>query len=49
MEQYVQSALKDQATGAALPYAICDRQREVVVGTTRFLDLDYWSWPPKFR
>jgi RimJ/RimL family protein N-acetyltransferase len=46
MEQYVQSALKDQASGATLPYAICDRQRDVLVGTTRFLDLDYWSWPP---
>jgi RimJ/RimL family protein N-acetyltransferase len=46
MEQYVQAALRDQAAGSALPYAICDRQREAVVGTTRFLDLDYWSWPP---
>jgi RimJ/RimL family protein N-acetyltransferase len=46
MENYVQAALEDQATGCALPFAICDLEREMVVGTTRFLDLDYWSWPP---
>ncbi len=46
MEDYVQAALADQATGYALPFAIVDRRHELVVGTTRFLDLDYWSWPP---
>lgn len=46
MERYVQAALEDQRTGWALPFAVCDLRSRSVVGTTRFLDLDYWSWPP---
>jgi N-acetyltransferase len=46
MTRYVQAALEDQGTGWALPFALWDRHREAVVGSTRFLDLDYWSWPP---
>jgi RimJ/RimL family protein N-acetyltransferase len=46
MGKYVQAALEDQGTGWALPFAIYDLRRKAVVGTTRFLDLDYWSWPP---
>jgi N-acetyltransferase len=46
MGHYVQAALEDQDTGWALPFAIYDRYCKAIVGTTRFLDLDYWSWPP---
>jgi RimJ/RimL family protein N-acetyltransferase len=46
MAQYVGAALEDQSTGWALPFAIRDLQRRAIVGSTRFLDLDYWSWPP---
>jgi N-acetyltransferase len=46
MGRYVEAALEDQGTGWALPFAVYDRHREAIVGTTRFLDLDYWSWPP---
>lgn len=46
MVPYVQAALADQGSGMALPFALHDLRREAVVGTTRFLDLDYWSWPP---
>ena len=46
MTRYVQAALADQSTGWALPFAIYDMRSRVVVGSTRFLDLDYWSWPP---
>jgi len=46
MERYVKAALEDQGTGWALPFALYDLHRGTVVGTTRFLDLDYWSWPP---
>lgn len=44
--RYVQAALADQGTGWALPFALYDLRTEAVVGSTRFLDLDYWSWPP---
>jgi N-acetyltransferase len=46
MADYVQAALADQGTGWALPFAIYDLHSQAVVGTTRFLDLDYWTWPP---
>ena len=46
MTAYVQAALADQGTGWALPFGVYDRRRGEIVGTTRFLDLDYWSWPP---
>ncbi len=50
MHAYVTAALDDERTGWALPFAIrrCDDDR--IVGSTRFLDLDYWgepgAWPP---
>jgi RimJ/RimL family protein N-acetyltransferase len=46
MERYVEAVLEDQGTGWALPFAIYDLRRRAIVGTSRFLDLDYWSWPP---
>lgn len=50
MTEYIEAALADQKTGGALPFAIYDLRRQAVVGSTRFLDLDYWSspsaWPP---
>lgn len=45
MTEYVQAALEDQSTGWCLPFVARDGGREVI-GSTRFLDLDYWSWPP---
>jgi len=49
MTRYVQAALEDQGTGWALPFAIYDLHSQAVVGATRFLDLDYWTWPPPGR
>jgi RimJ/RimL family protein N-acetyltransferase len=46
MVSYVRSALEDHRTGWALPFAIRDLRGQAVVGSTRFLDLDYWAWPP---
>ena len=46
MARYVQAALADQGTGWTLPFAIYDLHSQAIVGSTRFLDLDYWSWPP---
>jgi RimJ/RimL family protein N-acetyltransferase len=46
MARYVESALADRRTGWALPFAVLDGRGERVLGSTRFLDLGYWSWPP---
>ncbi|MFF4416111.1 GNAT family N-acetyltransferase [Streptosporangium sp. NPDC001559] len=48
MSAYVRSALDDQLTGWALPFAIRSLSSGRVIGTSRFLDLDYWSWPPSW-
>lgn len=42
---YVQSALREQAAGRALPFATVLRASETVVGTTRFGNIEYWAWP----
>jgi RimJ/RimL family protein N-acetyltransferase len=50
MHDYVLSALEDERTGWALPFAVRLGESERIVGSTRFLDLAYWtdpmSWPP---
>ncbi|MFI2642282.1 GNAT family N-acetyltransferase [Streptomyces sp. NPDC018610] len=47
---YVERALADQAAGRALPFAVIRAADGRVVGSTRFLELDYWQgplvWPP---
>jgi len=46
MRAYTTAALDDESSGWALPFVIRDRATDRVVGTSRFLDLDYWSSPP---
>lgn len=46
MTEYIEAALADQRTGSALPFAIYDLRSQAIVGSTRFLDLDYWTTPP---
>ena len=41
MARYVQAALADQGTGWTLPFAVYDLRSQAIVGSTRFLDLDY--------
>jgi N-acetyltransferase len=43
---YIRSALGEQASGTALAFAIVDLSRQRVVGSTRFLDLTYWTHCP---
>ncbi|MDF3299255.1 GNAT family N-acetyltransferase [Streptomyces tropicalis] len=42
---YVDRALADQAAGRALPFAVVRAGDGQVVGSTRFLELDYWQGP----
>ncbi|MCU1457228.1 MAG: acetyltransferase [Actinomycetia bacterium] len=46
MRSYVESVLADQAAGLALPFATRRLDTGQVVGSTRFLDLVYWTTPP---
>ncbi|MFF1510201.1 GNAT family N-acetyltransferase [Streptomyces sp. NPDC058326] len=47
---YIARALTDRAAGRSLPFALVSTADERVIGSTRFLELDYWRgpliWPP---
>ena len=46
MVAMINAARRDQAAGWVVPFATRDRSTNRIVGSTRFLDLDYWRWPP---
>src|SRR5262249_48145636 len=46
MRAYIETALADQATSRALPFVTIDRGSGRVVGSTRFLNIEFWPWPP---
>jgi len=54
MRAYVDAALADAAAGRAVPFAIIRRSSAArasgldgtVVGATRFMNLEWWTWPP---
>lgn len=48
METYVREALAAEQTGSQLPFAIRSSRTGQVLGSTRFLELDYWDWPPSW-
>ena len=43
---YIESALVDQAAGRALPFATRARAAGRVIGSTRFGNIEFWTWPP---
>jgi RimJ/RimL family protein N-acetyltransferase len=43
MREYVAGALDDEQSGWALPFVIHLQEDDRIVGSTRFLDLDYWD------
>lgn len=43
---YIETALGEQAVGRALPFATVDRARSLIVGATRFFNVEFWPWPP---
>jgi RimJ/RimL family protein N-acetyltransferase len=43
---YINTALAWQEAGSALPFAIVRMNDGVVIGSTRFWNLERWSWPP---
>jgi N-acetyltransferase len=45
MAAYVRAALEQQAAGRALPFATMDRRTGRVLGSTRFGNIEFWSWP----
>lgn len=45
MRRYVDRALSERAGGSAVPFAVVDRVRDRVVGSTRFGNITFWDWP----
>jgi N-acetyltransferase len=43
--QYVQDALSARAAGTAFPFATLRRADGVVIGSSRFFDIERWQWP----
>ena len=42
---YIESALADQAAGRALPFATRARAVGRVIGSPRFGNIEFWTWP----
>jgi len=45
VRQYVESAIAARDDGTAAPFAVVRAADDIVIGSTRFFDLDYWAWP----
>jgi N-acetyltransferase len=43
---YVETAMAWRDAGTAVPFAIVRLADEIVIGSTRFWNLERWSWPP---
>jgi RimJ/RimL family protein N-acetyltransferase len=46
VERYIDTALSWRDAGSALPFATVHIADDMVIGSTRFFDLEYWAWPP---
>jgi RimJ/RimL family protein N-acetyltransferase len=46
VSNYVKTALTWRDAGSAVPFTIVRSDDDVVIGSTRFWNLDRWSWPP---
>jgi RimJ/RimL family protein N-acetyltransferase len=46
MEQYVDTALAWRAAGTALAFATLRAADGMVLGSSRFFDIERWPWPP---
>ena len=45
MRLYEETALAGKDSGTILPFATIDRKAEHVVGSSRFLNVQFWDWP----
>ncbi len=43
--KYIETALAWKEAGTAVPFAIIRKEDEMVIGSTRFWNIEHWSWP----
>ena len=46
MRRYIETALGEQEAGRSLPFATLEAPTGRVVGSTRFLNIEFWAWTP---
>jgi RimJ/RimL family protein N-acetyltransferase len=44
VRRYVEMALAEQTRGVSVPFATCDARTGNVVGSTRFMTIERWTW-----
>jgi N-acetyltransferase len=44
-KKYIETALAWKEAGTAVPFAIVHQSDNSVIGSTRFWNMEYWSWP----
>jgi len=44
-KKYIEIALAWKEAGTAVPFAIVRQEDGIVIGSTRFWNIEYWSWP----
>jgi RimJ/RimL family protein N-acetyltransferase len=49
MGRYVQVALAERDRGVSVPFVTVDLARSAVVGSTRFMNIETWTWPSAER
>jgi N-acetyltransferase len=42
---YVESAIAARTAGTAVPFAVVRLADNIVIGSSRFFDIEYWPWP----
>jgi N-acetyltransferase len=45
VRRYVETAIAARDAGTPVPFAVVRAEDDVVIGSTRFFDLEYWPWP----
>ncbi len=44
-KKYIETALAWKEAGTAMPFAIVRQEDGIVIGSTRFWNMEYWAWP----
>jgi RimJ/RimL family protein N-acetyltransferase len=46
--EYIEGALAELTRGVSVPFATCDARSGRVVGSTRFMTIERWTWAPAY-
>ena len=46
MRAYIQLGLSEQTRGLSIPFVTRDARTQRILGSTRFMNIERWTWPP---